>query len=154
MNAARQIEPEKISILQLKTKRGSIEEGDNPGNNPIQGYTFNFEVGTGMRPEDLLVGIELGIEIVGIDEFKNPVGATGSYTHEIVFKVDNLEEFLEKTDENSSTKVDSLLISTLMGIAYSTIRGIIFTRTQATSLGAVILPILDPKKLTQMAFPK
>ena len=152
MNAARQIDPEKISILQLKTKRGSIEEGDNAGNTPIQGYTFNFQIGMGMRFEDSLVGIELGIEIVGIDEFKKPVGATGSYTHEIVFKVENLSEFLETTVENSPTKVDSILISTLMGIAYSTIRGIIFTRTQGTSLGSVILPVLDPKKLTQMAF--
>lgn len=151
MKEGRQIDPEKISMLSLKTKKGSIEEGENPISRQINGYTFNFQVGTGMRLEEQIIGIELGIEIIAIDDSKKPIGAKGSYTHEIIFRVENLEDFIEKSEDGSVRTVDVNIISTLMGVSYSTIRGIIFTRTQGTSLGAVLLPVIDPKKLTQLA---
>ena len=65
------------------------------------------------------------------------------------FKVENLIDFLDKveTEDKPRYNIDGGLGSTLVSIAYSTVRGIIFTRTQGTSLGSVILPVIDPKKL-------
>jgi len=39
------------------------------------------------------------------------------------------------------------LAATLLGIAYSTSRGIIVEKTQNTFLGGIILPCIDPYKV-------
>lgn len=43
--------------------------------------------------------------------------------------------------------MDSILGTTLMGIVYSTARGIILERTQGTFFNGVILPVINPNKL-------
>ena len=63
----------------------------------------------------------------------------------MVFRVDNLDDFIEPQEKGNL--IDGGLGSTLISIIYSTVRGIIFTRTQGTSLGLVIIPVIDPKIL-------
>lgn len=74
-------------------------------------------------------------------------GNIDSATHEIVFKVENMDDFIDQAEKPEDTVMDYMLMATLVGIAYSTVRGIIFTRTQGTSLNTVILPVVDPKKI-------
>jgi hypothetical protein len=146
MKEGRQIEPEKIHMVSLKTLQGNIS-GDNIDPKSIKGYTYDFIVGTGIDAEQKIVGIELtvGIKAIGLGDKELPV--SGSYKHEAVYHVENLEDFIDLQESEQPPILDSLMNATLIGIAFSTVRGIIFSRTQGTLLNTVILPVVDPKKL-------
>ena len=149
MSPERKIEADKIHLLQIKTLKGNIDAASDADTNAIAGHQFIFELGTGINIEENIVGLKLLVNIEARDKSDNPLPITGSYTHEIIFKVENLKDFIETGEENGapSNKIDGALGSTLFSIVYSTVRGIIFTRTQGTSLGSVILPVYSPKKL-------
>jgi hypothetical protein len=145
----RKIDPEKIHLVNIRTIKGNIDAATDIDSNAIAGHQFNFGLGTGINLTDNIIGLLLEVSIEAKDKADKPLNVKGSYTHEIVFKVDNLIDFLEPVNKegNNSYNIDGGLGSTLVSIAYSTVRGIIFTRTQSTSLGSVMLPIIDPKKL-------
>jgi hypothetical protein len=146
MNPGRKIEASKIHILQIKTLQGNIDTAAGVSDDAIEGHRFSFELETGFNPDDKIVGIRLKVLIEGYDENDVTLDVTGSYTHEIIFQVENLNEFTD-VGEDEKTRIDAGLGSTLVGIAYSTIRGIIYTRTQGTSLNVVTLPVIDPREL-------
>jgi hypothetical protein len=84
----------------------------------------------------------------GIDEIK------ASFTIQFDFEIENIEDFLiYSTDtegtEEKTVQVDANLGATLMGIAYSTARGIILTRTGGTALEGIVLPVVDPMTLVK-----
>jgi hypothetical protein len=142
------IDPEKIHLINIKTIKGNIDAAYDIDVNAITGHEFSFELGTGINKDDNVIGINLLVNIVAKDNTNQMLSIKGSYTHEIIFIVDNLKDFLEPDEsDNNKYKIDGGLGSTIVSIAYSTIRGIIFTRTQGTSLGSVILPVINPKKL-------
>lgn len=150
MNSAVKVDPEKIKVVNITTLKGNIEGSANADHNAVAGHHFSFEIGTGFDVDQKLVGIQLVVDIDAVDENENLLPVKGSYTHEVLLTVENLEDFVEETtnDENDkSFKIDGILGATLVGIAFSTIRGIIYIRTQGTSLGTVILPVVDPHKL-------
>lgn len=148
MSNERIIDPEKIHLINIKTIKGNIDAASDTDVNLISGHEFSFELGTGLNDADNIIGINLIVNIEAKDNADNILPVTGSYTHEIIFIVDNLKDFLVPDESDPKHyKVDGGLGSTIVSIAYSTIRGIIFTRTQGTSLGSVILPVINPKKL-------
>jgi len=142
------IDPEKIHLINIKTIKGNINADSDVDVNLISGHEFSFELGTGVNENDNVIGINLLVNIEAKDSADKILPVSGSYTHEIIFIVDNLKYFLVPDESDPKHyKVDGGLGSTIVSIAYSTIRGIIFTRTQGTSLGSVILPVINPKKL-------
>jgi len=149
MNPERKVDAEKIYLLNIRTLSGNIDGATDADINAVVGHQFNFELRTGLNPDDNIIGLQLMVAIEARDKSDNPLNVKGSYTHEIVFKVENLIDFLDKVESEDKPRynIDGGLGSTLVSIAYSTVRGIIFTRTQGTSLGSVILPVIDPKKL-------
>lgn len=140
------VDASKIHILQIKTLKGNINAPSESDPEQIAGHSFNADLRTGLNLEDNLVGLKLTTDIEALDKGDNPLNSKGSYTHEIIFRVDNLNDFIGKEGENEG-RIDIGLGSTLVSIAYSTVRGIIYTRTQGTSLGTVILPVINPLDL-------
>lgn len=69
--------------------------------------------------------------------------------HEAEFKcifemvVENLEDF--KKEVEGETKHDLIIAVTCLGIAYSTIRGILFSKLMGTPFDGLMLPVIDPK---------
>jgi len=149
MNPSRKIEPEKIHLLNIRTVRGNIDSKNEADSESVAGHTFSFEVQSGMDTDKNIIGLLLTIDIEAVDNSDQPLGIRGSYTHELIFQTENMLDFVEEKERDGKTEkiIDSLLVSTLIGIGYSTVRGIIFSRTQGTSLNSVIIPIIDPKKL-------
>lgn len=148
MNTTKIVDAQKIHIESITTLKGNIDAIENANADAIAGHKFKFELKTGLNAEQHIIGLVLLVDIVATDANQNDLGISGSYTHEIVFRVENLNDFLTPNEsEESDYLIDGVLGSTLCGIAYSTVRGIIFTRTQGTSLGTVTLPIIDPRKL-------
>ena len=146
MKEDRKIDPEKIEMVSLKTLQGNIS-GENIDPKSIKGYTYGFIVGTGIDPEQRIVGIELTVNIQAVGHGDKDLPVSGSYKHEAVFHVENLDDFIDIQEGEQLPILDALMNATLIGIAFSTVRGIIYSRTQGTLLNTVILPVVDPKKL-------
>lgn len=150
MKPDRKIDPEKIHLLSLRTVKGNIDATDDVNQDHITGHSFTFEANAGMDLSKEVIGLMLTVHIDAMDAEEKLLGISGSYTHEIVFNVESLKDFLDENIKEGRKEyiIDGMLLSTLFGIAYSTVRGIIFSRTQGTSLGTVIIPVMDPKKLS------
>lgn len=147
MKEDRIIEPHKIHMITLKTLKGNIDTPAGIDASLIKGHSYEFIVGTGVDIEAKVVGLELTINIIALGKGNEILPIKGSYTHEIQFQVENLDDFLDISEGDGPPVMDGILNGTLTGIAFSTVRGIIFSRTQGTSLGTVILPVIDPKKV-------
>jgi hypothetical protein len=59
--------------------------------------------------------------------------------------VDNLKELVQI--QGSISTIDGRLAATVLGIAYSTARGIVVERTQGTFFNGAILPVINPSSL-------
>lgn len=145
MSPERKIEADKIHILSIRTLKGNIDASSEANTEKIVGHQFGFELSTGLNTDENIVGLQLVVNIIAVDKDDKPLNIEGSYTHEMLFRVDNLDNFIESQEKGNL--IDGGLGSTLISIIYSTVRGIIFTRTQGTSLGLVVLPVIDPKIL-------
>ncbi len=151
MKETRVINPELIEILSIKTLEGNIHAGAEADLTAVIGHNFNFELGTAIDAPEKIAAFKLTVQIDAVGAERAALDIKGSYTHEIIFRVENLDDFLETKEGENFPRIDLLLAATLVGIAYSTVRGIIFTRTQGTSLNAVVLPVVDPKKIMGIA---
>ena len=150
MNKERKIIPEKIHVVNIKTLKGNINADNNANPDLIRNYRFTHTLGTGINIEERMVGLRLTVDIEALDEHEAATGTTASYTHNFVFHVENLDEFVDVKDEGAEVEaIDPILLATLVGIAYSTVRGIVHTRTQSTPLNGLMLPVIDPKKLLE-----
>ena len=149
MNPERKVDASKIQILDIKTLQGQITSEDNVDMSVLTGHKFDFNLTTGLNPAENIIGLKLKIDIQATGLEAGPIGISGSYTHEIIFSVENLNDFIEVKEVSGKSEymIDAILGATLAGIIYSTVRGIIFSRTQGTSLGVVVLPVIDPQGL-------
>ena len=152
MNQERKIEPEKIHILSIKTLKGKIENNEDSSSSAIVGYRYKNALAIALNLDEKIVGLKHTIYIDTLNKKQEELEIKASYTHEFIFRVDNLQDFVDspEVDEKKAENIDPILLGTLAGIAYSTVRGIIMNRTQGTALNAVILPVIDPKKLTDL----
>jgi hypothetical protein len=73
-------------------------------------------------------------------------GVSGSFEVAYIFKVLNLEELVQGKDEE--IKLENQLFTTVANIAYSTSRGIIYTRCLGTIMGNLVLPIVPTSIFT------
>jgi hypothetical protein len=67
-------------------------------------------------------------------------------TIELYYRVENLEE-LAVVNADGAIELDRLLSTTLAGISYSTVRGIVYSRTLGTLMHGCLLPIIKPDQL-------
>ncbi len=146
MNKEIRIDADQIHILTVRTLQGSIDCDDAIDSSDVATHGFSFQMENAVDIDRLMVAFKLKVEIQAFSKTNKQLPAKGSYTHEIVFKVDNIADFTSA--EEKLLRAD--MASVLVGIVYSTIRGIIFTRTQGTPLNTVILPIIPPLRLMGM----
>lgn len=147
MNPERKIIPEKISVVNIRTLKGQIDGENDIDSAQIHSYLFNNDFAMAMNYAEKIVGIKLTVDIETLDNQNQKLSVRGSYTHEFICLVENLEDFVDEKEDENDNEIDPMMVATLAGISYSTLRGIVFTRTQGTPLNAVILPVVDPKKL-------
>jgi hypothetical protein len=141
------IKPELISIFKIQVFRSVIDALPEYTDNPVKPANFRvgFSQNSAFNVEMQSVRIRLEILLDGIDQDDKLVGVTGNFGIEFHIHVANFEEFI--LDPDGIKKISNLLLGTLLSIAYSTARGIVFERTQGTWLNGVILPVIDPKEL-------
>lgn len=144
-----QVDPEKIHLVGIRVLKAhyEVESAIQDAEIEISDYQIGLKSETGFNYEINQMRFLLYIKMVGIDSKGEPVGVKGEYWLEYLYKIDNLNDFVE---EDGDTKlVSAILGATIAGISYSTARGIILDRTQATDFNGVLLPIINPYKLLE-----
>lgn len=143
-------DPNKISILSIRTLKATLDSSDLGLLNKPKSFSFAFSVNLMVDREKKLIRFVLEVIINQLSASTTQTERiAGSFTTEFIYQVENMEELITfKESENKADMEPGLSIS-IASIAYSTMRGIIHTRTQGTVLNGIILPIVDPLKLVQ-----
>jgi hypothetical protein len=151
---------DKIHLIAVKVLKSRFEvHNPNDDHNEIFNLSTGLKSETAFNFEDKFIRFRLYILIQGLDNDEKKVGIEGEYCIEFEYRVDNLNDFVidgdskeEDTAVDSKEKVqavDGKLGATIAGISYSTARGIILHRTQATEFNGVLLPVISPGDLLE-----
>jgi hypothetical protein len=143
------IDPSKIIINCINIFKTNITADESYLSNPedvkqtrvglSQESRFNFE--------NKVVSVKLNIILEAIDKDEKLMGVKGEFGIEFNLNIDNLELFLEQSSSDNTIKVSGELGATIMGIVYSTARGIILEKTQNSFLRGTILPVINPASI-------
>lgn len=142
-----QVDPDKIHITGVRLLSANFESSDEFLKNPILPARTNVQIGqnTGLNLEKNLLVIKMEIILRGLNSEDSEVGLSARYLIHFAFTVDNLKELVQVQDNTSN--IDSRLGATVLGIAYSTARGIVVERTQGSFFNGAILPVINPSSL-------
>lgn len=136
------IVPRNIQLFRIEVIESSIRES------PIE-KTSEFKINVAhtimhnLKDERLKIGLH--IELNGKE---NPETVRADFVIDFHFKIKNFTDFYVLKENNRLT-FSGLLIATLLGLSFSTARGIIFEKFSNTKFQGVILPVVDPKEMLQ-----
>lgn len=133
----------------------------------IRDLTFNYELADNIplsrdRNESPKFKMEI-LKTIGIKEkiirlvftielkayIKTKKEGSAVYTTEHLFTIENLEDLVNKNEED--IEIDTVLDTTLTGLAYSTVRGKLHEKFSGTLFSNFILPIIRPAELSKPA---
>ena len=146
MEEQEKVIPDKIHLIRAKTIAGFLNHAEDIEDDEIKGFSSSFNFTTAYSIESKRIKNTLSIEIKAEKEENTFIELEAGYTVEFTFEIDNLEELSEK-QEDGTVKISIHLAATLAGICYSTLRGIVLTRTQGTPLNGMIMPVINPYTL-------
>ncbi len=134
--------PENFHLFHLQIIESSISSSSK-----IEDLNFKIDVAhtTMHNIDQKRIKIGLMVSIVGIKEDKD-TDVKAFFNIDFHYIIDDFERFYELNEKEHLT-FNGTFISVLLGISYSTARGIIYERLNDTSLEGVILPIISPVKM-------
>lgn len=141
MDKSATIIPEEIELFHIEILNSKIREGVKPSK-----PSYNIEVAhkTGHNLKDERIKIKLLINIS--DHPKQEDCNKVDYEIDFHFKIQNLDNFYE-IKEDKTPIISGNLIATLLGICFSTARGMLYERLANTNFQGVILPVVSPIKM-------
>jgi hypothetical protein len=146
------VKPELISIFSMKVINSDIHPSELFLNKPVnpEGIKVGIAQETGFNSDEKNIRIRLNIHLDACDKEKNPIGLQADFGFEFQLHVENMDEIIEKKEDK--TIIDGQFNATILSIAYSTARGILFERTCSTYFNGVILPVINPTILLKENF--
>ena len=102
---------------------------------------FNIAHNTKHNLEDERIKIELFIDL--LSESEKGV----KFKIDFFYCIDKMSKYYTLNDEKTIPTFSSRFIMTLLGISYSTARGVIFQQLQETNFKNLILPVVAPSKI-------
>lgn len=141
------VNPELIHLNGIRILRAHFEMNESIIDEPhdISDFQIGLKSESGFNYDENAVRFRLFVKIVAKDDKEELMGVFGEYLLEYNYVVENLIDFVD--EEEGGKSVSSMLGATIAGISYSTARGIILDRTQATEFNGVLLPVIDPHRL-------
>lgn len=138
--------PEKIHLVDVKITNAQINssittaaEWDKLTLNMASETLFN---------EEYMCRLSLTLDMERPGEDGQPPLIKANFSIDFDFQIDNIMELILVDKESKAIMHASRELGiSLMGIAYSTARGIILTRTGGTVLNGLVLPVVDTAKL-------
>lgn len=151
---ASKFDPARLRIIRISIAKAAIEASEAYLSAPVQPATngMNFTTELGFDFTAKVARARVKVEMEGLDKDQNKLGLSGCYDIFADVLVENLEECSKQLD--GKHEVDGHLAISIMGIVYSTVRGMILERTSGTFFGGVLLPVVDPKVLVPMGAPQ
>ena len=145
-----QIVPEKIHLVSANIFKANLDTAERYLEAPEKLTRFNFGVANQIAYHLArnMARYRLYFTLEAQDQEGKPLGVKVEYGIEFHFEVENLNDFA-KEQQDGTFQLDATMGATLLGIAFSTARGIIFERTRGTFFDGVILPVVDPFKVLE-----
>lgn len=142
------LDPTKIQIDRITMIHGNLEATDayleKP--QPPQQVKVDFGHRSGIDWKSNRTYTRLFVELDAENAKREGIGLKASYAFEFHFSIENLGDFAVKSEDGERV-IHPILATTLMGIIFSTARGMVLERTKGTYLNGVILPVIAPKDL-------
>jgi hypothetical protein len=141
--------PEKISIQFIKAYKTLVIASEEFLTKPVKPHSIkvNFGQMSAFNFEKKKIRIRIDVILDGLNITGDDIGLHGEFGMEYHLHVKNLQDFV--VEEMGQKKVSGMLGETLMGIVYSTSRGIILEKTQGTYFNGAIIPIISPRDLIE-----
>ncbi len=139
MTPKNKIIPEDILLLKIDILESNIIDA----NEKTEKYEMRIGSNIMHNLEHEMVKIGLTVTLNG-KEVSNKCSA--SFAFDFQFKVNKMCNFYELKEEGTPL-FSGELIATLLGLSYSTARGIIFERLANTNMQNIILPVINPNNL-------
>ncbi|RLD63416.1 MAG: hypothetical protein DRI95_11720 [Bacteroidetes bacterium] len=137
------IVPGNIKLFHIKVLESEI----NVSANTLEKVIYKINVGHSIKHNLKEERIKIGLMVNIIGEInKKDIDIKAHFSIDFHYEIKNLSEFYS-VDEKNNPKFSGFLIATLLGISFSTARGIIYERLRKTKLAGVILPVVSPQKM-------
>lgn len=141
----KQFEVIDLNLEEIKVENANIENVQDDFNektidSKISKIKFGLGFSKGFNIEFQKVKIQVFIDILILDENEMELGVNGKFTISFLFHVENLKDYIE-SQQNDRFIMDTNLNGSMLSTAYSTCRGIVYTRCLGTVLDDVVLPI-------------
>ena len=108
--------------------------------------TRQAQLGYDVAANTVGVQLRIGYSVAG-GEASPPPDISGRFVLDFVFTVENLPELLIEDKGQPASAIHPQLVLLLTSVAYSTARGILWTRLAGTVLEGVTLPLINPREL-------
>ncbi len=140
-----QIIPEKIHLNQIKwIKENTVILKDQLAKNPSYDLVMAHNMMHNLEKE--IVKIRLFVDMNGVLD-GSAINQGGNYEVDFIFKIDDLKDQYQMIDEKPV--FNGVFVATLLGISFSTLRGMLFTLWKETVLQGVVLPVIAVPALLQ-----
>ncbi len=133
--------PEEIELFHIEILNSKIREGTKPSK-PSYNIEVAHNTGHNLKDERIKIKLLINLSDHPKQEDRNEV----DYEIDFHFKIQHLDKFYE-IGEGKTPSISSNLIATLLGISFSTARGILYQRLANTNFQGVILPVVSPGKM-------
>ncbi|MBF4491258.1 hypothetical protein IR010_01810 [Flavobacterium sp. MR2016-29] len=131
------IVPSKIHLTNIKwEKENTILFKNRLEKNPDYDITVSHNMMHNLEKE--IVKIRLFLDMNALID--DPIEQGGSYEVDFFYKIDDLSDHYQIS--NNKPLFSGIFVSTLLGISYSTLRGMLFNTWKDTFLSNVILPVI------------
>lgn len=146
------VSADKINLVNVKILKSNIEAGSSFSKDVKceKSLLFNHDSGVNINDKNILITLNIKIDFKGVNEDQS---AIGEFKIQYLFHIENLEELM-RISVSETPNLSGELAATLMGIAYSTSRGIILTSTENSVLGGILLPVVSPVKILEHKKPE
>jgi len=149
-NKSATIIPEKIRIVSINIFRAHMDTTDAFMEHPVKAEAFDFGISNEMahNVEDKRSRCRIFLSLESHNSDNQPIGLNLDYGIEFHFQIDNFLDFF-KERKDGGLDMNSNLAATLLAMAYSTARGIVYERTRGTFFDGILLPVIDPYKVLE-----
>ncbi|HVX52690.1 MAG TPA: hypothetical protein VHB48_21190 [Chitinophagaceae bacterium] len=147
---------EDLTLLHINVANAAIE---NPNNISIDEnkstklfYSLGFDKRLNMDAERVLLALFINVEF--LDENGNSTGIIAKFTIQFEYHIRGLKEYCEVPQEvgtDTPVLMNSQMSGSILSVAYSTARGILYTRCLGTIMGNVIMPIISVQTLLDIS---
>ena len=142
MNQDIKIVPEEIHLFHIDVIESSIKETGNKKEEEFE-LRIAHTIMHNLKDERVKIGLYIDLNK---DDSNDSDSNQAHFTIDFHYHIENLSNFYKFNDKNQPI-FSSLLITTVLGLSFSTARGIIYERLSNSNFRGVILPVLDAKKI-------